>query len=207
MFSIKFGIFTQFYTFPIDYAQYYPTIMPKIMSAIADKMDEDEETKNTTTNEGSIAPHLNAISGWTDGLDLTPRAPCGARKTSLQLVSWNRIIFLIIIVWAKQINQLQWHSLQIGIKNTHKGMAPLLKFSIKSLEYLATKLVSWIGMILLIIIGPSKSTSMAFRWALKTLKKEWHPFIKLTSKYYGSRPTVADFWPPALFFQRVNSEH
>ena len=68
MFSIKFGIFTQFYTFPID-AQYYSTIMPKIMSAIADKMDEDEETKNT--NEGSIAPHLNAISGWTDGLDPT----------------------------------------------------------------------------------------------------------------------------------------
>ena len=60
--------------------------MPKIISAIADKMDEDDETKNTIPNEGSIAPHLNAMSGWTDGLDLTPRAPCGARKTSLQLV-------------------------------------------------------------------------------------------------------------------------
>ena len=62
------------------------------MSVIADKMDEDDDTKNTIPNEGSIAPHLNAMSGWTDGLDLTqkacpPRSPCGARKTSLQLVS------------------------------------------------------------------------------------------------------------------------
>ena len=92
MFCIKFGIFTQFYTFPIDYAQYYPTIMPKIMSAIADKMDEDEETKNTLTDEGSIPLHTNDISRLTDGLDPTqkgcrPREPCGAKKTSHQLVS------------------------------------------------------------------------------------------------------------------------
>ena len=61
--------------------------MPKIMSTIADKMHEDEETKYSTTNEGSIAPHLNAISGRTDGLNPTQEAcPPRSRKASLQLV-------------------------------------------------------------------------------------------------------------------------